>query len=286
MNELPPNKDGLDDKGTAPANGTPGQGEETPNNDNSNAAPANGTPSEELEGIYKRYGQDPEKLATTIKEKEKGAQQLVEKLKQKELKLVEQDPFYLLELHKENPKLANSIAKEKFSKTFDEVEAELFKQQDEERRAKGEEPEISEIVAREVDRKLRSQKEENLKQTEEDKRNNRKQEVLNLKTQFIADNKLTADGIAQFDKEFQFLADGKDLDAEQANKILRLSYKEVFNKEPYVAERERKVTQSLAGLPSIGLGTNNFEGKRQPVLTARQIEIARKSGHDPQQVYK
>jgi len=208
---------------------------------------------------------DTTKLANQIRTKDaeyNKQRQETEKaqaaLKEQQRKAVDANPYYLLDIYKEDPQSAREISEDKWGLSYEDIEAQMYKQKDE-----LDAPSNEELIQREVDKKFRQQKEEDAKeQTLAD--------CNRVIEEFVKANNIDSELEQKLDKEYKFVAEGKNLTPDAVKKLLKVSYISVTGQQPGTP------TLSESEIEAADVGSTN-KPKSQPTATgksARAKEIS------------
>ena len=220
---------------------------------------------EATQNIIDNANGDTTKLASQIRTKDAAyntARQDAEKaqtaLYEQKKKTVEESPYYLLDLHKDDPEAAERIAQDIWEIPFAQIEEQMYKKKDEDKT-----PDTSELVKREVEKELRSYKKESEEQKTLD-------ECEKLIEDFKASNSLDPALEAKVVAEYRFYAQGKELTPEIVSKLLTASYISVTGKKPGLPNLEETVIENAA--MNVPQGQQPTAPKKR--ATTRQKEVA------------
>ena len=173
---------------------------------------------EKIKNIVEKY-QTPEELAKANILKDKEFTKVNNKNRDLHKRIASTDKNYLIDLYKEDPKLADSLSKELYDSNVDSIVNELWKEitkdwEVEDKRYTKEE------LEKQIEARLATERHNAVKEAQKEAFNNRKLEII--------DNFMISNQLWEADKEkvlstFNLLTEWKDLELDQIQSFLKIS---------------------------------------------------------------
>lgn len=193
------------------------------------------------QNIIDNAGGDTTKLANQIRSKDtayntarQDAVKAQTALYEQKKKTVEESPYYLLDLYKEDPETAELIAQEIWELPYNQIEEQMFKKKDEDKS-----PDTAELVKREVEKELRTYR-------KDDEQAKVLKECETLISSFMSKNDVDAELEEQVTAEYKFLAQGRDLTPQVVERLVKAAYTSVTGKKANLPSLDETIIETAA----------------------------------------